>query len=58
MSVFGNYAKYYNLLYEDKDYKEEVQYIESLIKKFSKKDLCVEVKIFQIMSTSYCRIEF
>lgn len=35
MSVFGNYSKYYDLLYSDKDYYAESQYIESLIKKFN-----------------------
>jgi SAM-dependent methyltransferase len=34
--VFDNYAKYYNLLYKDKDYKNEVNYIDLLIKKYSK----------------------
>jgi SAM-dependent methyltransferase len=32
--VFGNYARYYDLLYKDKDYQAEVEYIHSLIKKF------------------------
>ena len=36
MGVFGDYAKYYNLLYRDKDYQKEVDYIENLIKKYSK----------------------
>ena len=37
MNVFGeNYAKYYNLLYKDKNYKKEYEYIDSLIKKFCK----------------------
>jgi SAM-dependent methyltransferase len=31
MSVFGVYAKYYDLLYRDKDYAAEVVYINSLI---------------------------
>ena len=31
--VFEKYAKYYDLLYQDKDYKEETDYISSLIKK-------------------------
>lgn len=31
--VFEKYAKYYDLLYQDKDYKEESEYIASLIKK-------------------------
>ena len=33
MKVFGNYGQYYNLIYEDKDYASEVDYIESLIRK-------------------------
>jgi SAM-dependent methyltransferase len=35
MMVFGNYAHYYNLLYKDKDYKGEVEYIQKLITRFS-----------------------
>lgn len=35
--VFDTYAQYYNLLYKDKDYKGEVDYIEKLIARFSKK---------------------
>ncbi len=31
MSVFGNYARYYNLLYRDKDYVGEAQFIHRLI---------------------------
>ena len=34
MSVFREYAKYYNLLYQDKDYAKEVEYIHRLIKSF------------------------
>ena len=33
--VFGDYARYYNLLYKDKDYKGEVDYIQMLITRFS-----------------------
>lgn len=33
MSVFNDYSKYYNLLYQDKDYQNEVSYIQSLIEK-------------------------
>ncbi|MDD8017225.1 MAG: class I SAM-dependent methyltransferase [Bacteroidota bacterium] len=33
--IFNNYAKYYNLLYKDKDYIREVDYIASLIDKYS-----------------------
>jgi SAM-dependent methyltransferase len=35
MSVFGDYSKYYDLLYKDKDYKGEVEYIDSLIKEYN-----------------------
>lgn len=34
MNVFDNYAKYYDLLYHDKDYKIEAQYISDLIKHY------------------------
>jgi len=34
MSPFGNYSRYYNLLYRDKDYAGEAAYIESLIHKY------------------------
>lgn len=33
MSVFGAYSHYYNLLYKDKDYAGEAEYVNSLIKK-------------------------
>jgi len=33
MSVFGNYSRYYDLLYRDKDYRAEADYIHSLIEK-------------------------
>lgn len=32
--IFEKYAKYYDLLYKDKDYKAETDYISSLIKKY------------------------
>jgi SAM-dependent methyltransferase len=32
MSVFGNYARYYDLLYRDKDYVGEAQFIDRLIR--------------------------
>ncbi|MDU4695589.1 MAG: class I SAM-dependent methyltransferase [Paenibacillus sp.] len=35
MSTFNEYAKFYDLLYQDKDYSTEVDYIDGLIKKFS-----------------------
>lgn len=31
MAVFGNYSKYYNLLYKDKDYAGEADYVHRLI---------------------------
>lgn len=33
MNVFGNYARYYDLLYKDKDYRAEAGYIASLIQR-------------------------
>lgn len=33
MSVFGNYSRYYNLLYKDKDYASEAEYVKNLIDK-------------------------
>lgn len=35
MSIFNEYADYYNLFYKDKDYKSETLYVDSLIKKYS-----------------------
>jgi SAM-dependent methyltransferase len=35
MSVFNQYARYYDLLYRDKDYAAEVDYIDGLIKRFA-----------------------
>lgn len=35
MNVFKSYSKYYDLLYQDKDYQAEVNYICSLLKRFS-----------------------
>ncbi len=37
MSVFDDYAQYYNLLYRDKDYAAEVVYIEQLLHQHSAK---------------------
>lgn len=31
MTIFGNYARYYNLLYRDKNYGKEAQYIHQLL---------------------------
>lgn len=33
--VFKEYSQYYNLLYQDKDYEEESEYITSLIKRYN-----------------------
>ena len=35
MSVFGGYSQYYDLLYKDKDYIEEVKYIHGLIQQYN-----------------------
>jgi SAM-dependent methyltransferase len=37
MTVFGDYAGYYDLLYQDKDYKNEVDYVHALIEKYGPK---------------------
>lgn len=34
MSVFGNYSRYYDLLYKDKDYTGEANYVHGLIRQF------------------------
>lgn len=34
MPVFGAYSRYYNLLYKDKDYAGETEYIQGLIRKY------------------------
>lgn len=39
MAVFGKYAQYYNLLYKDKDYQSEVDYIDTLIKTYTNPDV-------------------
>jgi SAM-dependent methyltransferase len=36
-NVFGDYAKYYDLLYREKNYSAEVDYVEALIEKYSTK---------------------
>lgn len=35
MTVFGNYARYYDLLYRDKDYAGETKFIHGLIQKYA-----------------------
>lgn len=35
MKVFGNYSRYYDLLYEDKDYKGEALYVRNLVRQYS-----------------------
>jgi len=35
MTTFGNYSRYYNLFYKDKDYKGEAGFIHDLIQKYS-----------------------
>ncbi|MDR1874825.1 MAG: class I SAM-dependent methyltransferase [Synergistaceae bacterium] len=32
--MFGDYSKYYDLLYQDKDYEGEARYVDTLIKKY------------------------
>ena len=33
MSVFGAYSNYYDLLYEDKNYSKEVEFVSSVIRR-------------------------
>jgi len=35
LKVFNNYSKYYDLIYSDKDYTAETQYIHSLLQKYA-----------------------
>ena len=35
MTTLGNYSRYYNLLYKDKDYRGEAGFIHKLIQKYS-----------------------
>ncbi len=35
MSVFGNYARYYDLLNKDKNYRKEADYVHALIQKYA-----------------------
>lgn len=41
--AFAKYAKYYDDIYNDKNYKEETEYLVKIIKKFSKKKNLLEV---------------
>ncbi len=36
MSIFGGYSKYYDLLYQDKDYAGEVDYVIRLLKQYAR----------------------
>jgi SAM-dependent methyltransferase len=36
MSVFGLYSRYYNLLYKEKDYRKEAEFVDKLIQKYAK----------------------
>jgi len=35
MQVFGDYARYYNLLYRDKDYQGEAEFVHELLRKYA-----------------------
>lgn len=39
MSVFGSYSNYYDLLYKDKNYSAETEFIDNLIKKYANGDV-------------------
>jgi SAM-dependent methyltransferase len=36
MNVFGLYSQYYNLLYKEKDYQSEADFVDTLIRKYNK----------------------
>lgn len=36
MDIFKKYSRYYNLLYKDKNYRNEANYVDSLIKRYSR----------------------
>lgn len=39
MTTFGKYARFYDDLYQDKDYKKECDFIEKVLKKFSSREI-------------------
>lgn len=41
MSSFGKYSKYYDLLYEDKDYSKEVAFISDLLDRYAPRSLSI-----------------
>jgi len=41
MGSFGKYSRYYDLLYQDKDYPGEVDYISGLLDKYAPNGLCL-----------------
>jgi len=41
--IFQKYAKYYNLVYQEKKYLDETRYIHSLLKKFKSKNKILEI---------------
>lgn len=43
MENFGFYSQYYDLLYEDKDYSAEVEYVCALLKKYTNKGECKSI---------------
>jgi SAM-dependent methyltransferase len=63
MTVFDNYAKYYDLFYDDKDYDQESRYIQSLMKQYApKRQLILELgcgtgKHSQLLASSGYRVD-
>ncbi len=41
MNVFGNYARYYNLLYRDKNYAGETQFVHQLLQRYAPNAKCI-----------------
>jgi len=41
--IFSKFAKYYDLIYSDKDYKKDSEFVQSIIKKYYKSDKRIEI---------------
>ena len=68
--VFNAYARYYDLLYKDKDYEGEASYIDNLIRKYSpqaktilnlgcgtgRHDICLEKKEYSVCGVDFSDI--
>lgn len=39
MTVFGKYARFYDTLYQDKNYKKECNFLEAIFRKYSRREI-------------------